>query len=191
MDLQHVNVKVYIQDSHNLDFSEFNPVFQTWIQENLTEEMLIDVADYLHVPEGPGMVLVGLEADYSMDNTDNRWGLRYNRKTGLEGSDQDRLRQALQSALKACERLESDPRLKGKLKFNLEELDLFINDRALAPNNSETFDASKPVFEEVLNQLFGDKKFNMEPQPEIRARFGVKVRHSNSPDLKTLIKNLS
>lgn len=84
MELQHVNVKIYVEDASKIDFPQLNPVFQTWIQNKLTSELLIDVADYLHVPAGPGMVLVGLEADYSLDHTNYRWGLRYNRKNSSQ-----------------------------------------------------------------------------------------------------------
>ena len=43
------------------------------------------MADYRHVPEGPGVMLIGHQANYSVDNTDNRLGVRYNRKEPLEG----------------------------------------------------------------------------------------------------------
>ena len=46
-----------------------------------------------------------------MDNTDNRLGVRYNRKAALEGNNEDRLKQATRAALTACRRLEEEPRL--------------------------------------------------------------------------------
>ena len=33
-------------------------------------------------PAGPGVMLIGHQADYSVDNTDDRLGVRYNRKAG-------------------------------------------------------------------------------------------------------------
>lgn len=153
--------------------------------------MLIDVADYLHVPEGPGMVLIGKEADYSMDNSDNRWGLRYNRKTALDGCNQDRLLQALKSTLQGCERLENDDRLKGKIKFCLNEFELFINDRALAPNTETTLQASKADLEACFKKLFASDAFNLEHNPDPRVRFGVTVKTSKTQSLKVLLKNIS
>ncbi len=85
-------------------------------------------------PRGPGIVLIGQEGDYSVDHTDNRLGVRYNRKSPLAGSNQDRLRQAARAALTAAQRLESEPSLDGKFRFGGREIELFINDRLLAPN---------------------------------------------------------
>jgi hypothetical protein len=191
MEMQHINVKIFMEDGHKLNFSEFNPVFQTWIQKNLTPELLIDVADYLHVPEGPGMVLVGLEADYAMDHTDGRWGLRYNRKAAADGTNQDRLKAALRTALEACQRLEADERLKGKFKFRTDEIEIFINDRALAPNSDETFQAAKPDLEKTFAVLLGNKDFAMTRHSEPRSRFGVTVKSAKSQNLSALLKNIS
>ncbi len=102
MQLQHVNVKIYVDGDLNVDPARFIEVFHRWIREQATNELLIDVADYRHVPSGPGVLLVGFEADYGMDNTGGRYGLRYNRKAPLEGSNADRVRQALRSAAYAC-----------------------------------------------------------------------------------------
>ena len=34
-------------------------VFHQWIRDGVCPEMLIDVADYRHVPAGPGVLLIG------------------------------------------------------------------------------------------------------------------------------------
>ena len=49
-------------------------VFHQWIRDSVCPEMLIDVADYRHVPAGPGVMLIGHEANYSLDNRENRLG---------------------------------------------------------------------------------------------------------------------
>ena len=61
------------------------PVFHRWIREQAMPELLIDVADYSHVPAGPGVMVIGHEANYSVDNRENRLGLLYNRRAALEG----------------------------------------------------------------------------------------------------------
>jgi len=43
------------------------PVFHRWIQERSLDELMVDVADYTHVPDGPGVVLVCHDAIYSLD----------------------------------------------------------------------------------------------------------------------------
>jgi hypothetical protein len=191
MELQHCNVKIFVEDPSGLDFPSFNPIFQKWIQEKTTDDLLIDVADYLHVPEGPGMVLIGLEADYAMDHTDGRWGLKYNRKAPLSGNNQERLRSALKCALLAAQRLESDPLLAGKIKFRTDEIQIFINDRALAPNQPETWKACEGDFQSVLNKLYGGNSFKVETEKNPRERFGVRVFNPKAPALAQLLKNLS
>src|SRR5487761_1266973 len=100
MQLQHVNVKLLVQNRDEASLDPLIPVFHGWIENQAAEnELLIDVADYSHVPAGPGVVLIGHEGNYSVDNTGNRLGIRYNCKTPLDGSNEDRLKQAARVAL--------------------------------------------------------------------------------------------
>lgn len=176
MELQHVNVKIFVDGDLPFEPARFIDVFHAWIREETLNELLIDVADYRHVPHGPGVLLVGHEADYSMDQTGGRFGLRYNRKAPLDGSNEDRLRQALGSAAHACQLLETHFENDGPLKFNRTEFELFINDRALAPNTSETFDACKPLVESFVSNVLGDPECTVEHNVDSRSRFGVVVR---------------
>ena len=65
-------------------------------------------------------------------------------KAPLDGTFQARLAQAHQSALAACDRLEKDAAFGGKLRFDRSSLEVFVNDRLLAPNNEESWQALKP-----------------------------------------------
>jgi hypothetical protein len=112
--------------------------------------MLIDVADYRHVSAGPGVLLIGHEANYSFDNRENRLGLLYNRKDSLDGTFQARLEQAHRAALEACDRLEQEAPFRGKLKFNRNAIEVSINDRLLAPNNGETWQVLQPELEKFF-----------------------------------------
>ena len=108
------------------------------------------------------MVLVGHEADYALDNTGGRYGLLYNRKAPLEGQNQGRFHQALAAAATACTRLEAE--VEG-LRFSRTELQLLVNDRALAPNTPETLAAVQPELESFLSQLAGEGGFRIEHDP--------------------------
>ena len=192
MELQHVNVKIYVEGDLTVDPARFIKVFHEWIQEDALDEMLIDVADYRHVPAGPGVLLIAHEADYSMDNADNRWGLRYNRKSKLEGDNENRFRQALWSTANACRLLEA--RLADEsvpLKFSRHEFELFINDRALAPNSPETFAACRPELEAFLENVLGHDEFCLEHHSAPRSHFGVtvKVAKSKPYDLAAILES--
>ncbi len=89
MQLQHVNVKLLVQNPEEANLEPLIPVFHSWIENQNGDELLIDVADYTHVPAGPGIVLIGHEGNYSVDNTGNRLGVRYNRKAAFDGGNQD------------------------------------------------------------------------------------------------------
>ncbi len=175
MELQHVNVKIYVEGDLPVDPADFIPVFHQWVKDKVMDELLIDVADYRHVPAGPGVLLVGLEADYDMDNTDNRWGLRYSRKAPLEGTNEDRFRQAFRSAAHACGMLEKQFAGDSPLKFSRREFELFVNDRALAPNTPETFEACKPELESFLQNLLGHDEFDLVHRDDPRRLFGVTI----------------
>src|ERR1700693_4077821 len=127
MQLQHVNVKLLVQNPEGANREPLIPVFHSWIENQNGDELLIDVADYTHVPAGPGIVLIGHQGNYSVDNTGDRLGVRYNRKAACEGGNQDCLAQAARAALTACQRLEAEPRLDGKFRFNGQDIEIFIN----------------------------------------------------------------
>ena len=175
MNLQHVNVKVYVEGELSVDPKRFIEVFHRWIREATVEGLLIDVADYRHVPSGPGVMLIGHEADYSLDNTAGCWALLYNRKAPLEGSNPARFHDALKCAANACRLLETELADDGPLKFSRTTFDVIINDRALAPNTAETFAAAQPELEAFLTSALGHDAFRLEHNADPRCRFSVTV----------------
>ena len=191
MKLQHVNVKLFLKDDGGIDLEPLIPVFHGWIQEQGWEELLLDVADYRHVYSGPGVILIGHEANYSVDNSGNRPGVRYNRKAGLEGSNQERLKQATVAALKTCRRFESDPRLNGKFLFNGREMEISINDRLLAPNKPETLEAIQPELDALLSRLFAGGDYSLSYQDSPRDLFSVSVKSSGTFSAEELLQNLT
>jgi hypothetical protein len=190
MDFQHVNVKLLVQQPEDVDLEPLIPIFHSWIQNQIWEEMLLDVADYRHVHAGPGVVVVGHQADYSVDNTDNRLGVRYNRKAAVDGTNQDRLTQATRAALTACQRLESEPGMERKLRFNGQEMEVFINDRLLAPNREATREAFGPEFSTFFRKLFGGSEFSLSYERDPRRLFTVSVKTSKPFAVAELLKNL-
>jgi hypothetical protein len=191
MNIQHVNVKLLVKNPEQVDLEPLIPVFHNWIQGQVCEELLLDVADYRHVFAGPGVVLIGHEADYSVDNTDNRLGIRYNRKGVLDGSNQDRLQQAARAALTACQRLEAEPRLEGRLRFNGQEFEVFINDRLVAPNCAATREAIRPELQIFSEKLFRGKEFSLSYATDPRRLFAVSVKCSEPFPAADLLENLT
>jgi hypothetical protein len=191
MELQHVNVKLIVKDADGLDLQPLIPVFHSWIQDQIFDDRLLDVADYRHVHNGPGVVLIGHDGDYSVDNTDGRLGVRYNRKTPLDGSNEDRLKQAARAVVNACQRLEAQPGLNGKLRFNGQDIEIFINDRLVAPNRDETRQALDPDFKQFARELFRGNEYSLSYESDPRKLFSVSLRTSRSFSAAELLENLS
>ena len=119
------------------------PAFHSWIQQNLCPELLIDVVDYRHVPGGPGVVLIGHEADYGLSQTPHGIALTYSRKAKLEAADADKIAAAFQQAVIACERLHT-------YSFDTSVCEIIVNDRIGTPNNDANWDALQKAVTEVF-----------------------------------------
>jgi hypothetical protein len=146
-------VKVYTK-SGSVDLDKLIPVFHAWIREKkISDELLIDVADYAHVPQGPGVVLIGHQSDYYLDVADDRPGLLYSRKRGFEGDFQAGIDDAFRRALRACELLEKEAHL--GVEFATNEVLFRVQDRLQAPNADTTYEAYKPALEQATSAFFG------------------------------------
>ena len=186
MNIQHINIKFYLEHPETVHLADFAAVFNAWIQTQRLEELLIDVADYLHVHNGPGIMLIGHEADYSLDNRLGRLGFLYNRKAQVEGTTQEKLAQAARAALTAAQILEKE----NGLKFSGSEVQVIVNDRLLVPNTPETFAALEPEFQSFFEILFG-ADFTLAHNTDPRERFTVIAKTESRLDVDTLLKNLS
>lgn len=188
--VQGINVKVFAEEPVSIDLADAIPVFHRWIQDSILEELVVDVADYRHVPAGPGVMLIGHEANYSLDCAFDRLGLLYNRKRVVGGSAQDKLLQAFGAALAACHRLEEEEPFKGKLTFNAGHCEVILNDRLLAPNTDETWLALKPEFVTFFDRLFGADNYRLNRLGEPRERFRVAMSTQHPVPVRSLIEIL-
>ncbi len=184
MEVQHINIKIFAREPAPADLAGAIPVFHRWIQQDATGELLIDVADYRHVPEGPGVMLIAHEAHYSLGPTGGRLGLLYNRRTPATGSTREKLEQAYSAALAACRRLEQEPEFRGSLAFDEGDVEVIFNDRALTPNTDETFEALRGELEAFFASRWGQGTFVLEKTGEPRERLTVRVRRSPETALR-------
>jgi len=174
MNLQHVIVKIPVEGNLGIEPGELINVFHRWVAEQSMPELLIDVADLRHVPSGPGVILVGSQADYSLDHAGGQWGVQYRRKDVVDGSNVDRLTQAFNAARQACERLEQE--FAGRLRFSRSHAEVIFNDRLLAPNTDETRTAATPDLEAFAKAAFAPAAARITPHDgDRRRRFGVSI----------------
>jgi hypothetical protein len=178
--MRHVNIKIFAKPGQNVHPADAIPVFHRWIQKGDLPELLIDVADYTHVPEGPGILLIALEANYSLDYARGELGLLYNRKAAESGSAQEQLRQAYEAAVTACRRLEREPEFEGALRFDPSHLEIVFNDRLLHPNTDEAWREVQPEAQRFFDGVFGPGKYSCERAGEPRERLRAVVRGGTS-----------
>ncbi len=171
--MQHFRVKFFARPTPpDFDLGAAIPVFHRWIQKNALPETLIDVADYQHVPAGPGILLVSHDAYYGLDQSKHRLGLLYTRRTSMDGSTADRISQAIDSALRACNLLEGEPEFAGKLSFDRGSFEVSVNDRLMAPNNESGY----LQLERELRASLTPRQCELTPIGEPRELLTVAVR---------------
>lgn len=194
MDSYKLAVKFFADDTPALPDDAFIPIFHSWIQQHaIKDHLLIDVADYAHVPEGPGTVLISYEANFSTDRQDNRLGLLYFRKQPIAGADTfpRRLAAVFRAALEAAAKLEEEVTLRGKLKFRTDEFSFRIHDRLLAPNDPATFEQLRPELQKFLAELYSGAYVTLTQQGKPDELFEIRVKAPNSESLATLRQRLS
>jgi hypothetical protein len=156
MDSSKLAFKLFFAPGSSIDVEAFVPIFHHWIQQkSLAGHQLIDVADYSHVYQGPGTMLISYEANLHIDEEDSRPSLMYVRKAPIQGSLQDRMRAVLGYILQAASLIEAAPEFAGKVRFKTDEIVFRINDRLHGPNTQATFDAIKGDLETVLKKASG------------------------------------
>jgi rhodanese-related sulfurtransferase len=93
-------------------------VFHRFIQQGLVEGLILDVADYRHVQQGPGVLLVGHDIDYGI----NHAGLTVTRKRATDDAGAQFL-DLLRMGLGAVEAIAYD----GALKVSLSPYSLCVS----------------------------------------------------------------
>ena len=157
---QRLQLKVFTEKGQVSDNALIEQ-FHAWIQEDVLDEVVIDVADYSHVPDGPGILLVTHEADYAYDCVRGA-GLRYVRKKSMPGSLDEAILQAYKQLVKAADKLEvSTARSSAPLSFKLHAIELAVLDRRLYPNTAETEEAVMKVLSPLFSPMTGDKELEI------------------------------
>jgi hypothetical protein len=151
MRAQRISLKLYVEPGTLPDPERTVPIFHGWIRDHTLPELLIDVARYGHVHEGPAVLLVGQHADYAIHQGEGRLGLVVTlRRDGA--ADGERLAELFTRTLRAAHLLEGA--LEG-VRFRSDELLLSVVDRLAAPNSDATFAELAPEIRVAAERLLG------------------------------------
>jgi hypothetical protein len=188
------SLKLFLADPQSLDAAALVPVFHRWIRESAVEGLLIDVADYRHVRNGPGVILVGHECDYRLDFEAGRPGLSYVEKRRANGSRSDRWTDRLgvlfHRALVGSRRLEQEETL--GVRFGSDEARITLPDRLRAPNRATTRDALAGPVARFAEELYRPARVAVEwENRDPRHPFSLRVSAADAPPLEALIERLA
>ncbi len=149
MSLQRVSVAVPVRDT-TIDPESVVPMFHDWIRTGAVEGLLIDVARYAHVPDGPGIVLIGHEGDYALDLAEGRPWLRYTLKRDNEGSARELVARSLRRLALATARA-----AEAGVDVTEGEITVRIYDRLRAPNDDVSRAALTPEIMAAIGDIHG------------------------------------
>jgi hypothetical protein len=99
--LYRVCVKIFAAE-HKIedDAALFVPIFHEWIRDQVLDLVVLDVADYAHAPESPGIMLVCHEASFSLDRSDGRLGIVVQRRTPVDRGPVEAVASTMRLAVK-------------------------------------------------------------------------------------------
>ncbi len=159
---QRLGVKVFVEDQDAFDRARMIEVFHRWIQENRIPGTLIDVHDYTHVPDGPGVLLVAHEWHLRTDEAGGRIGLEYELKREGSGTLDERLREAIVGVFAAAAALQQDTATDNPVRFATREIAFRFTDRLAVPSTEAAFEEITPELENVLAGFYGEVPIEFE-----------------------------
>lgn len=190
--LQRIGVKLFLDGGgERPEPRELVPIFHRWIQSRAIDQLLIDVADYSHLHEGPSVVLVAHEGNLALDLGGGRMGLQYYRKQPVAGPLLSRLVSLCRIVIRAASLLESDAALGGRVRFAGNELEFVANDRLLAPNDETAFAAMQAVLDPIAQRLYPGMPAAMTRNPDPRERLTVSVKVDAPVTIETVSDRLT
>jgi hypothetical protein len=190
MNTQKIQVKLFLEPQSTPPLQSFIPLFHRWISGHLLPGLLIDVANYAHVPHGPGVVLIGHEADYAIDEGEGRRGLLYSRKRS-HSEPAPALRGAFRRVIQAALLLEQEPPEGGaSLKIRTGEWVVRVNDRLAASNTEAGFQALRPGLDAFCGELFEGDSCALERLGDARQLLSVRITNQGTASLTALLDRL-
>ena len=154
-ELKQIDIKVFAEEASDVKATEFIAVLQRWIREHTIPGTLIDVADYSHIHNGAGVILVGHQYNLSIDYVDGRMGLLVHYKLATEETLEERIEAAIKLAFNACILLEEESEFKARLKFSRTDFRFLASDRLHAPNTNDAYAQVAPVLEAATQSVSG------------------------------------
>jgi hypothetical protein len=185
VEIQQLSVRIAAQKQRAFDPEALIPVFHRWIRERrLPHRLLIDVADYRHVHDGPGVLIIAHECHFGVGRSGGRLGFEYSRKRDQPGPAREKLREALRDSFAICHLLEAEETV--PLSFRSGNLELRVMSRLYARPGAESAAAFRPELESVAKPLYGDG-IDITSIEDPGGPFGMRLDANSHPPLDRLL----
>lgn len=183
-----LGVKISLKNPPQIQPEGIVPIFQRWIQKHTVDGTLIDVIDYKHVPEGPGVMLIADEGDYTYDLGDGQIGLQYIRKRALPDNLPDALRLTFRHAVRAARILETEA--PDDLVFDYSAVKISFFDRMHYRNEPAKFENLREYVTGILGDIFGAAVSVSRFYDDPRLTFALRCAVSDEIDVDGIVKRL-
>jgi hypothetical protein len=190
MDLQRVSLKILSNAPATLNLDPFLAIFGRWRADASHPAQWVDLADYAHMPRGPGIVLIGHRCNFSFDLGTAAPGILYLSKKDLTGTLPDRLRSVFCDAFTLALSLLQEKDFPENVQLRTGALELAFNDRLETPHADRTDEELRPAVVTVLDGLFGAGGYHLRPEPDRGRRYGFGIEVPSAPGLEVLLERL-
>lgn len=191
MNIERFCIKFFARPGTDIDDTIFIDIFHEWIRYKQLDGILLDVADYRHAPQGPGIMLITHEINFAMDYGDGRFGLFAQRKQGQADNHRDRILELVRATAAFGALLETDPRVAGKLRLEGGTFQYMANDRLLVPNTAAAFAELRPDLEAAAAIIYPGEEVSITRQENDPRDRLTAVIEAGSRDIRDLLETVS
>jgi len=184
-DLQRIDLKVFLDAPNGVGYDPILTTFDRWRKETDAPQDWVDLADYAHMKQGPAVMMAGKRDNFAVDTNEPGAGVLVQTRKDLEGSLEDRFREAFRRHLELAQRLTSEPEWPAALSVRGGDWLIAVNDRLGFPNNDATDAALRGSVTAVLDGLFPDG-YDLRRETNPQNRFGYRVAAEGNPTLAAL-----
>jgi hypothetical protein len=185
-------LKFFARPDTDVDDEVFIAIFHEWIRYQKLAGVLLDVADYRHVPHGPGVMLITHDINFAMDRAAGRFGLFAQQKLNQAENRRDQILSLVRPTVAFGALLESDWRVKKNLSFEAGQFHLMSNDRLRLPNTDTAYAGILPDLKAAAAIIYPGREISLaRMENDARERLTVTVDAGVSVNMKELVAAVS
>ncbi len=189
-DLQRIDLKVLARAPQPPPLDPILTIFDRWRKEEDAPSDWVDLADYAHMPQGPGVMMAGKREHFSVDTNEPGLGILAQTRKDLDGAVEQRFLEAFRRHLTLATRLLGEAEWPAAITVDSSKWVIAVNDRLNFPNNDETDHALKTGLIAALDHVFGQNGYTLTRDDNPRRRYGYVVEAGEAPSLSDLLGRL-